>query len=157
MHVLFLCTGNSCRSRSQMAEGWMRQLASDLAPDLDIEASSAGLEAHGLDPRAVSCMQRYGIDISMHTSDILDSDMIAQADLVITVCSHADANCPVVPVNKERRHIPFDDPARATGSEEEVEACFSRVCLEIRDALQEVVVEFEVAEANSQGLLTLIE
>jgi len=147
MHVLFLCTGNSCRS--QMAEGWMRQLASDLAPDLGIEASSAGLEAHGLNPRAVRCMQQYGVDISMHTSDILDPDMIARADLIITVCSHADANCPLVPANKEKRHIPFDDPAKAAGSEEEIEACFSRVCLEIRDALKEIVMEFKSAEANS--------
>lgn len=141
MHILFLCTGNSCRS--QMAEGWMRKLAEELAPELNIGVSSAGLEAHGLNPRAVAIMQSKGVDISSHTSDVLDEEMIEIADLIITVCSHADANCPLVPPQKEKRHIPFYDPAKADGSEEEIEACFSRVCEEIHVTLAELIKELK--------------
>ena len=147
MHILFLCTGNSCRS--QMAEGWTRHLAEKLVPELTNEVSSAGLEAHGLNPKAVSCMNKLGIDIGMHTSDILDSAMIDKADLIVTVCSHADANCPLVPPHKEKRHIPFDDPAKATGTIEEVEACFLRVSLEIQDAMKSLLLRIQ-ANVNSE-------
>ncbi|MCG8415264.1 MAG: arsenate reductase ArsC [Pseudomonadales bacterium] len=141
MHILFLCTGNSCRS--QMAEGWMRHLGAELAPELNLKVSSAGLEAHGVNPRAVACMQQQGIDISSHTSDILTDSMLADADLIVTVCSHADANCPLVPPTIEKRHIPFDDPAKATGTEQEIADCFTRVCGEIRDALQSLVLQLK--------------
>ena len=145
MHILFLCTGNSCRS--QMAEAWARHLAAEQAPELDIVVSSAGLEAHGLNPGAVAAMAVHGIDISQRSSDILDAEMIEQADLIVTVCSHADANCPLVPPNKQKRHIPFDDPAKATGTPEEVTACFDKVCLEIRDAISALITELQTQSA----------
>lgn len=141
MHILFLCTGNSCRS--QMAEGWMRHLGEELAPELNLEVSSAGLEAHGVNPRAVTCMQQQGVDISGHSSDVLTDKMLADANLIVTVCSHADANCPLVPPTLEKRHIPFDDPAKATGSEQEITDCFNRVCEEIRQSLHHLILELK--------------
>ena len=121
----------------------MRYLGAELAPELNLKVSSAGLEAHGVNPRAVACMQQQGIDISSHTSDILTDSMLADADLIVTVCSHADANCPLVPPTIEKRHIPFDDPAKATGTEQEIADCFTRVCVEIRDALQSLVLQLK--------------
>ena len=133
MNILFVCTGNSCRS--QMAEGWARKLA----PEAGVE--SAGLEAHGLNPRAIAAMASQGVDISKQTSDVLNDEMIERADLIVTVCSHADANCPIVPPGKRKLHIPFDDPAGFTGSEEEVRAGFDRVCLEIRKAVEKLLAD----------------
>lgn len=133
MHILFLCTGNSCRS--QMAEGWARALAPELAPELNVEVSSAGLEAHGLNPNAVSTMAALGVDISSQTSDILTDEMLAQADLVVSVCSHADANCPLLPPGTRKQHLPFDDPAAATGKQSEVDAVFQAVCEQIREGI----------------------
>ncbi|MDP7402876.1 MAG: arsenate reductase, partial [Gammaproteobacteria bacterium] len=83
MHILFLCTGNSCRS--QMAEGWALALASQLSEPGDITFSSAGLEAQGLNPRAVAAMAHNGVDISAHTSDVLTDEMLAATDLVVSV------------------------------------------------------------------------
>ena len=136
MQLLFVCTGNSCRS--QMAEGWARALAAEY-PQLRVSASSAGLEAHGVNPKAVSIMSEMGVDISGHTSDILEGPMIESADVVITVCSHADANCPLIPSNKTRIHLPFDDPAKAEGSEEDVKQVFKRVSGEIKDAVKNLL------------------
>lgn len=123
--LMFLCTGNSCRS--QMAEGWARVLGGDLW-----EVHSAGLEAHGLNPRAVAVMAEAGVDISGHTSKTLDPDLLNRMDLVITVCGHADAHCPVTPPHVERLRWHFDDPAQARGGEEEILAEFRRVRDEIR-------------------------
>lgn len=123
--ILFLCTGNSCRS--QMAEGWARALGGDLW-----EVHSAGLEAHGLNPRAVAVMAEAGVDISGHTSKTLDPGLLDRMDLIITVCGHADAHCPVTPPHIERWHWPFDDPAKARGDEAAVMAEFRRVRDEIR-------------------------
>ncbi len=145
MHILFLCTGNSCRS--QMAEAWLRHLAAKQAAELKIETSSAGLEAHGLNPGAVKAMADQGIDIRGHSSDIVSNEMIESADLLVTVCAHADANCPLLPAHKQKRHIPFDDPAKATGTDQEIEACFNRVCLEIRDAMSALVSELQTKSA----------
>ncbi|MDA1371921.1 MAG: arsenate reductase ArsC [Proteobacteria bacterium] len=132
MNLLFLCTGNSCRS--QMAEGWAREF-SKTHPAIRLTALSAGLEAHGLNPRAVRAMGVHGVDISNQTSDSLNDRMLEQADLVITVCSQADANCPLIPPGKEKLHIPFPDPANASGTDEEIDALFNDVCLQIRDRL----------------------
>ena len=133
MNILFVCTGNSCRS--QMAEGW----AKTLAPHY--QTKSAGLEAHGLNPRAVAAMARQGVDIGSQTSDVLNHEMTEQADLIVTVCSHADAHCPIIPSGKRKLHLPFDDPAGFTGPEEEVRAGFDRVCLEIKSGVAELLAE----------------
>ncbi len=136
-HILFLCTGNSCRS--QMAEGWARALALQCAPNLSLRAHSAGLEAHGLNPRAVEAMSRLGVEIGSQTSDVVDDAMVDLADLVVTVCSHADAHCPILPADKAKKHIPFTDPAKATGTTAEIDACFDAVCLQIRDAIEDLL------------------
>ena len=90
MNILFLCTGNSCRS--QMAEGWARHLS-----PRDWEIQSAGIEAHGKNPRAIAVMKEAGIDISAQESTRVTDDMLESADLVVTVCGHADEHCPVLP------------------------------------------------------------
>ncbi|MDZ7789322.1 MAG: arsenate reductase (thioredoxin) [Xanthomonadales bacterium] len=118
--VLFLCTGNSCRS--QMAEGYARALGGDA-----IEALSAGIESHGQNPRAISVMADDGVDISGQESTRLSDDMLARADVVVTVCGHADEHCPIVPPGVRKEHWPLPDPARAEGSEEEIMAEFRRV------------------------------
>jgi len=125
--IYFLCTGNSCRS--QMAEGW----AKEILPDWNVK--SAGLEAHGLNPNAVKAMQEVNIDITNHTSDVIDPDILNHADLVVTLCGHADEHCPVTPPSVKRVHWGFDDPAKAEGSEEEKWAFFQRVRDEIRDRI----------------------
>jgi len=127
--VLFLCTGNACRS--QMAEGWLRHLADDR-----FVAFSAGIEAHGQNPHAIAVMQEAGIDISGQKSEILDPELLETIDLLVTVCSHADAHCPAVYIPGKREHWPFNDPARATGSEEEVMAEFRRVRDQIRTRIE---------------------
>ena len=118
-----------------MAEGW----AKALAPDCGV--NSAGLEAHGLNPRAVGAMARQGVDIGSQTSDVLSDEMIERADLIVTVCSHADVHCPIIPPGKRKIHLPFDDPAGFTGPEEEVRAGFDRVCLEIRAGVKKLLAD----------------
>jgi arsenate reductase len=124
MTILFLCTGNSCRS--QMAEGFARHYGGGR-----ITARSAGVEAHGLNPQAVAAMAEIGIDISAQRSKVVDAAMIASADLIVTVCDHAREHCPVVPARIRQLHWSFDDPAKATGTPEEVRAVFHRVRDEI--------------------------
>lgn len=133
MNLLFLCTGNSCRS--QMAEGWARYLAAKSISPLQLEVRSAGLEAHGLNERAVAAMQKQGVDISSQTSDILNDEMVDWADMVITVCADADENCPLLPARLKKRHMGFIDPAKATGSDAEIEKQFDDVCRQIRDSV----------------------
>ncbi|NQX47774.1 arsenate reductase (thioredoxin) [Paenibacillus tritici] len=118
--IYFLCTGNSCRS--QMAEGWAKQYLSG-----QWEVYSAGIEAHGLNPKAVQAMSEVGIDISDQTSDIIDPQLLNNADLVITLCGDAADKCPVTPPQVKREHWGFDDPAKAQGTEEEKWAVFQRV------------------------------
>jgi len=129
--VLFLCTGNSCRS--QMAEGWLRHLAGDR-----FEAFSAGIEAYGQNPRAIAVMQEAGVEISGQKSEILDPKLLDSLDLLVTVCGHADEHCPAVPVSCNKEHWPFDDPAKAIGTEEQIMAEFHRV----RDQIKARVVAF---------------
>ncbi len=126
--IYFLCTGNSCRS--QIAEGLARHLGGDV-----IEVQSAGIEAHGLNPRAVLIMQEVGIDISYHTSKVIDDELLNHADYVITLCGDANDKCPITPPNVRRLHWGFDDPARATGTEDEIMAKFREVRDTIRDKL----------------------
>jgi len=115
--ILFLCTGNSCRS--QMAEGWTRALGGDR-----VEVASAGIETHGLNPRAVAVMAEAGVDIAHHRSTRVTPEMVAAADLVVTVCGHADEHCPALPPEVEKRHWPLTDPATATGDKATVMAIF---------------------------------
>ena len=128
LKVLFLCTGNSCRS--QMAEGWARHLKGDV-----LEAYSAGIETHGLNPRAVQVMAEAGVDISGHRSKHVDELRDIPLDWVITVCDHAQESCPLFPGRVKLVHVGFDDPPRlAAGakSEEEALAHYRRVRDEIR-------------------------
>ncbi|GMR08631.1 MAG: thioredoxin-dependent arsenate reductase [Gammaproteobacteria bacterium] len=138
MNILFLCTGNSCRS--QIAEGWVRQLGGDW-----LEVQSAGIESHGKNPRAITIMQEAGIDISAQESTKLTDDMLASADYLVTVCGHADKHCPVLPAGTRKEHWPLDDPASATGSEEEIMAVFraSRddICQRAADLIQRLEQE----------------
>jgi len=127
--VLFLCTGNSCRS--QMAEGWLKHLGGDC-----FEVFSAGIVAHGKNPRAIAAMREAGVDISGQESEALDPAMLDTLDLLVTVCGNADETCPAVPASCEKQHWPFDDPAKATGSEEQIMAEFRRVRDQIRERIE---------------------
>ncbi|SDB53579.1 arsenate reductase [Desulfonatronum thiosulfatophilum] len=127
--VLFLCTGNSCRS--QMAEGWTRHLKND-----SIEVYSAGIEKHGLNPLAVKVMAEAGVDISSQASKTLDDLPDLEFDYVITLCGHAQETCPFFPAKTARLHVGFDDPptlAKTARNEEEALDHYRRVRDEIRD------------------------
>ncbi|MHB0976299.1 MAG: arsenate reductase ArsC [Candidatus Aquicultorales bacterium] len=126
LRVLFLCTGNSCRS--QMAEGWARHLKGDA-----IEAFSAGIEAHGLNPRAVRVMAEAGVDISEQRSKLVTEFAGMDFDLVITLCDDARETCPVFPGRGRILHAGFDDPAKTQGREEDILVSFRSVRDKIRD------------------------
>lgn len=132
LKVLFLCTGNSCRS--QMAEGWARHLKGDV-----IEAYSAGIETHGLNPNAVKVMAEAGVDISGHKSQHIGEFKEVKLDVVVTVCGHAHETCPFFPGNCRVIHVGFDDPPKMArelagqgASEEEQLECYRKVRDEIR-------------------------
>lgn len=129
--IYFLCTGNSCRS--QMAEGFAKKILGDR-----FNVYSAGIEAHGLNPKAVEVMKEKGIDISKQTSDVIDPEILNKADYVITLCGDARDKCPMTPPHVHRAHWGFDDPAKAEGTEEEVWAVFRRV----RDQIEERIQRF---------------
>lgn len=118
--VLVLCTGNSCRS--QIAEGYLRHFAGNKA-----EIYSAGVETHGVNPKAIAIMAKDGIDISGHTSNNVSEYAGVDFDFVITVCDNAKERCPFFPTRAEKLHYNFPDPAKATGTEEEIMAEFARV------------------------------
>jgi arsenate reductase len=132
IRVLFLCTGNSCRS--QMAEGWARVLGGER-----VEAQSAGIEAHGKNPRAIAVMYEAGVDISGQESTRVTDDMIARADIVVTVCGHADEHCPVLPPGVKKIHWPLSDPAKATGTEDEILAQFRTTRDEVRRRVADLI------------------
>jgi len=128
LKVLFLCTGNSCRS--QMAEGWARHLKGDV-----VEPYSAGIETHGLNPNAVKVMAEAGVDISGHRSKHLDEVRGIPFDYVVTVCDNAHESCPLFPGRTKVIHVGFDDPprlAKGAKSEEEALSHYRRVRDEIR-------------------------
>ncbi|MYL72530.1 arsenate reductase (thioredoxin) [Halobacillus litoralis] len=127
--IYFLCTGNSCRS--QMAEGFGKKHLSD-----KYEVKSAGIEAHGLNPNAVKAMSEVDVDITDQTSDIIDPDILNNAEYAITLCGDANDKCPVTPSQVTRFHWGFDDPAKAEGTEEEKWAFFQRVRDEIEARIQ---------------------
>lgn len=128
LNILFLCTGNSCRS--QMAEGWARHLKSDL-----MNVYSAGIETHGLNPNAVKVMAEAGVDISGHTSQNISAFSHIHLDIVVTVCGHAHETCPLFPTGAKVVHVGFDDPpkmALEVEGEEEKLNCYRKVRDEIR-------------------------
>ncbi|GAA4104246.1 arsenate reductase ArsC [Mucilaginibacter panaciglaebae] len=129
--VLVLCTGNSCRS--QIAEGYLRHFAGNRA-----EIYSAGIETHGVNPKAIKIMKEDGIDISNHTSNHIDEYSNIDFDLVITVCDNAKESCPYFPSTAIKFHRNFPDPAKAIGSEQEVMAQFEKV----RDMIREYAKDF---------------
>jgi arsenate reductase (thioredoxin) len=127
--ILFLCTGNSCRS--QMAEGWMRHFWQD-----EFDVFSAGIEAHGINPRAAKVMDEVGINIADHRSKTIDDLPEREFDYVITVCDHASKTCPNLPGRLARIHVAFDDPpklARGAQTEEEELQPYRRVRDEIAE------------------------
>ncbi|MGJ1223998.1 arsenate reductase ArsC [Sphingobacterium siyangense] len=132
--ILVLCTGNSCRS--QIAEGFLRHFAGSRA-----EIYSAGIETHGVNPKAIQVMAEAGIDISSHTSNHVNEYAAIDFDYVITVCDNAKESCPYFPSRAKKLHYNFPDPAKATGTEEEVMNEFRRV----RDLIKTYSAEF-VAE-----------
>jgi arsenate reductase len=125
MNILVLCTGNSCRS--QLAEGYIRHFHGDVTT-----VYSAGIETHGVNPRAIAVMAEDGIDISMHTSNHVHEYAHIAFDLVLTVCDHASEQCPVFPGAVKRVHHNFPDPAKARGTEEEIMFAFRTVRDEIK-------------------------
>jgi arsenate reductase len=145
MNILFLCTGNSCRS--QMAEGWARYL---LQGQSDYQVQSAGIEAHGKNPRAIAVMADAGVDISAQESTRLTDAMLEKADLVVTVCGHADENCPLLPPGTQKVHWPLSDPAKATGSEEEIMQVFRASRDEIHARVADLIAEVTAAGSSVQ-------
>ncbi|WP_370895403.1 arsenate reductase ArsC [Chryseobacterium gossypii] len=123
--ILVLCTGNSCRS--QIAEGYLKYFAHDTA-----EIYSAGIETHGVNPNAIETMKEDGIDISGQTSNNISEYQNLEFDFIITVCDHARENCPYFPSKAKRFHHDFPDPAKATGTKEEIKEQFRAVRAEIK-------------------------
>ena len=139
MRILILCTGNSCRS--QIAEGFLNSF------DPEIEVFSAGTApSDRVHPKAVEVMNEVGIDLSAHYPQKVDEFLEDEFDYVITVCGHAQENCPIFTGNvKQQLHIGFDDPAEASGTEEEIYAEFRR----IRDEIREIFYTFYVENIKS--------
>ncbi|MCF0054564.1 arsenate reductase ArsC [Dyadobacter sp. CY356] len=129
--ILVLCTGNSCRS--QIAEGYLRKFAGDKAV-----VYSAGVETHGVNPKAIMIMAEDGIDISGHTSNNIEEYTNIDFDFVITVCDNAKERCPYFPTNAKKFHHNFPDPAKAVGSDEEVKEEFRAV----REMIKEYCEDF---------------
>ena len=145
LQLLFLCTGNACRS--QMAEGWARALNSDV-----INAWSAGIDPHGVDPRAVAAMAEAGVDISNQHSKHLDELADVTFDYVVTVCDHAAESCPIFPGKVTKLHRSFQDPPRlaaAAGSDAEAMAHYRRVRDEIRAFIETLPHTLAQTEQNA--------
>ena len=143
LKILFLCTGNSCRS--QMAEGWARHLKADA-----VEAYSAGIETHGLNPRAVQAMAEAGVDISGHRSKNVADLAEVPFDYVVTVCGHANETCPMFPGKTRVVHVGFDDPpalAKTAATDEEAMTHYRRVRDEIRAFVEQLpeILEGKIA------------
>ncbi len=132
VRVLFLCTGNSCRS--QMAEGWTRHLSGK-----GVKVQSAGIEAHGKNPRAIASMKEVGVDISNQESTIVDNAMLQGTDIVVTVCGHADEQCPLLPPSVRKIHWPLTDPAKVTGTEKEIMNKFRETRDEVKERVQNLL------------------
>ena len=133
-NILVLCTGNSCRS--QIAEGYLKFFAGEKA-----EIFSAGIETHGVNPKAIATMKEDGIDISNHTSNNIDEYRNIDFDFVITVCDHAKERCPFFPTKAVKFHYNFSDPAKATGTKEEIKEEFRKVRQEIKNYCETFVAK----------------
>ncbi len=133
--ILVLCTGNSCRS--QMMEGWIRNYGGE-----SVDVKSAGVETHGVNPKAIKVMGEADVDISAHTSNHIDEYLSEDFDLVITVCDHAKERCPVFPSTAEKLHHNFPDPAKAEGTEEEILDQFRDVRDQIKDYAKDLIIKF---------------
>jgi arsenate reductase len=138
--ILVLCTGNSCRS--QIAEGYLRHFAGNRA-----EVYSAGIETHGVNPKAVQVMAEDGIDLAGHTSNNILEYAGMQVDYIITVCDHANENCPYFPAAAQRFHQNFPDPAKATGTETDIMTTFR----EVRDTIKAYARTFIAEQLNPDG------
>ena len=132
--ILVVCTGNSCRS--QIAEGYLRKIAGDKA-----EVYSAGVETHGVNPLAIETMKEDGVDISSQTSNNMNEYLNIDFDFVITVCDHAKERCPFFPGRAKKFHQNFPDPAKATGSKEEIKEQFRQVRQQIKSYCTQFVAE----------------
>ena len=130
--ILVLCTGNSCRS--QLAEGYLRYFA-----DYKAVIYSAGIETHGVNPRAIATMKEDGIDISKHTSNSINEYADIDFDFVLTVCDNAKEHCPFFPTKAKKNHCNFPDPAKAVGTEEEIVEQFRKVRVMIKNYTQQFV------------------
>jgi len=144
--IYFLCTGNSCRS--QMAEGWAKKLLGE-----EWEVRSAGIEAHGLNPKAVKAMKEVGIDISNQKSETIDQEILNHAAMVVTLCGDAAERCPVTPPHVRREHWGFPDPAKAVGSEEEIWAVFQRVRDEIGERIKKFATDMGINTERKEPFL----
>jgi len=144
-NVLVLCTGNSCRS--QLAEGYLRYFSQGQA-----RIYSAGIETHGVNPRAIATMAEDGIDISAHTSNHIDEYRDIAFDFIITVCDHAQENCPYFPSQATRFHQNFTDPAKATGTEEAITTAFRQVRDQIKAYCQQFAANHILAESITSKL-----
>jgi len=142
VRVLFLCTGNSCRS--QMAEGWAKHLGGTV-----LTVESAGIEAHGKNPRAIAVMREAGVDISGQESTRVTDDMIRRADVVVTVCGHADEHCPVLPPGVKKIHWPLSDPAKATGSGDQILAQFRATRDEVRGRVETLIRDLSTEKKSA--------
>jgi arsenate reductase (thioredoxin) len=131
-NILVLCTGNSCRS--QMAEGYLRYFAENKA-----DIFSAGVETHGVNPRAIATMQEDGIDISSHTSNNIEEYYNIDFDFLITVCDNAKERCPYFPTKAKKFHHNFPDPAKASGTEEEIKEQFRQVRQQIKEYCKQFI------------------
>ena len=132
--ILVLCTGNSCRS--QIAEGYLRHYAGNKAI-----IYSAGIETHGVNPGAIATMKEDGIDISHHTSNNMEEYRNIDFDFVITVCDNAKERCPFFPSNAQKFHHNFPDPAKATGTEEEILQEFRKIRQLIKNYCQQFIAD----------------
>ncbi|GAB6171783.1 arsenate reductase (thioredoxin) [Paradesulfitobacterium aromaticivorans] len=129
--IYFICTGNSCRS--QMAEGFGKKYLSH-----KYKVYSGGIEAHGLNPRSVEVMAEKRIDISGQKSEVIDLELLNKADYVITLCGDAYDTCPATPPHVRKEHWELRDPAKASGSEEEITQVFREVCDEIEQRIKKL-------------------
>lgn len=141
LRVMFLCTGNACRS--QMAEGWAKDIASDL-----MEVKSAGIEAHGQNNRAIQVMAEEGIDISKQESIRVNGEMLEWVDLLVTLCDNAEEQCPVVSSHTVKVHLPLPDPVKFKGHEDKILMEFR----ETRDMVKQRInyIVDQLAESNEK-------
>lgn len=140
--ILVLCTGNSCRS--QIAEGYLRHFANG-----NVEIYSAGVETHGVNPKAIAVMKEDGIDISKHTSNNIEEYRDIDFDFVITVCDNARENCPYFPSQAKRHHQNFPDPSIVTGTEELILKEFRRVRVAIKAFTKDFLTQHHLLGSDS--------